>query len=304
MLLIVGLAGCERAVDLGIEEEMSRLVVQSNFQPDKHFEVVLSRSRSVLSNDPIEYIGDANVQIFADGQLLEVLPMNYNPLFPYPVFTSLKMKPQEGQAYTLVAEAPGLEAVSATSSVPQKVAVHSFEVTDISWRMYGPQQGMIQFFFTLVLEFDDPPQDDNFYHLDFFYEPVNFQVDNGDTTLFRSGIEIPLRLSETPNDRPYLMHFDRGILVDDQQQQGERLRYTFEGESRPVSRNGELIDRIYAGLRSVSLDYYHYHTSLTRQGQQTDPLFADPVILYDNVENGYGIFAGYSVAKDSVIIQQ
>ena len=51
-------------------------------------------------------------------------------------------------------------------------------------------------------------------------------------------------------------------------------------------------------LRTVSEAYYLYHITLSRQVNTDNPL-SEGVVVYDNVENGEGIFAGYSSSFNS-----
>jgi hypothetical protein len=60
---------------------------------------------------------------------------------------------------------------------------------------------------------------------------------------------------------------------------------------------------MFAELRTVSEEYYLYYNSLSRQRTGNNGPFADPVMIYGNVENGQGIFAGYNASVDSVAIQ-
>jgi len=51
-------------------------------------------------------------------------------------------------------------------------------------------------------------------------------------------------------------------------------------------------------LRTVTEDYYLYHSTLTRQVNSGNPL-SDGVVIYDNIVNGEGIFAGYGSNTNS-----
>ncbi|MEL6864759.1 MAG: DUF4249 domain-containing protein [Bacteroidota bacterium] len=294
---------CEETVDLGIEEEESRLVVISNFHPDSLFKVVVSKSRSALSIDEIVYLDNAAVGIFEGDEILENLRAGRDPLTNYPVYRSAFLKPEIGRQYRIEVKALGLNDASATNEIPEPVALNNFKIEDITWRFNNQSRNQIQFFFDLTVEFEDEPMVENYYHLNFFYERIEYEVLRpGDTLFNQTGIPVPVILTETENDFPFLLHYSKGALIDDVNQDGARLRYTFRAQTFPISILNQQFDRIYAELRSTSLDYYNYHTSLTRQSQQTDPVFSEPVILYNNIENGYGIFAGYSVALDSFFV--
>ena len=48
-------------------------------------------------------------------------------------------------------------------------------------------------------------------------------------------------------------------------------------------------------LHNISQDYYYYRRSLELYNQSSDNPFAQPVQVYSNIENGFGIFAGAQV---------
>ncbi len=59
---------------------------------------------------------------------------------------------------------------------------------------------------------------------------------------------------------------------------------------------------VYSYLYSVSSDLYYYCTSLNQQTQTSENPFIEPISTFSNIENGYGIFAGISLSKDSIKI--
>ena len=50
-------------------------------------------------------------------------------------------------------------------------------------------------------------------------------------------------------------------------------------------------------LLSVSEQYYKYVTSVIEQQNNNDDYYAEPTKVYNNINNGYGIFAGYCTSK-------
>ena len=50
--------------------------------------------------------------------------------------------------------------------------------------------------------------------------------------------------------------------------------------------------------RTLSEEFYKYHLSVDRQGNNL-PL-SDPDAVYNNVSGGYGNFSGYSVRVDTI----
>ena len=82
-----------------------------------------------------------------------------------------------------------------------------------------------------------------------------------------------------------LFTFD--ILIDDFYFSGEKMK----------------IQSIYISMSKISQEYYWYETSYQAYLSAQNNMFAQPVQVYTNIENGLGIFAGYSTTIDSLIIE-
>ncbi|OFY88145.1 MAG: hypothetical protein A2236_13130 [Bacteroidetes bacterium RIFOXYA2_FULL_33_7] len=59
---------------------------------------------------------------------------------------------------------------------------------------------------------------------------------------------------------------------------------------------------VIISLYSISEAFYKYSISLDEQQNVAGNPFAEPVQVYNNVTDGYGIFAGYSVEKFTVFV--
>ena len=109
----------------------------------------------------------------------------------------------------------------------------------------------------------------------------------------------PVTLPDTQDPAFLQLGQEKGFLISDQTFDGQRKRIPFKA-SLIINSGFERISRFYVLLRSVSSDYYYYHSTITRQLSARESPFAEPVIIYNNVENGLGNFAAYSTATDSV----
>ncbi len=62
---------------------------------------------------------------------------------------------------------------------------------------------------------------------------------------------------------------------------------------------------IYLKLCTISEEYYLYAKSYADQSFAIDySLFVEPVSVFTNVHNGYGIFAGYGQCVDTVLYRE
>ena len=93
-------------------------------------------------------------------------------------------------------------------------------------------------------------------------------------------------------------------------------QYTFDflieeyyfGSSKSLSGDGYEDDEtwefesIYISMSRVSQEYYWYENSYQAYLFSYDNMFSQPVQVYTNIENGLGIFAGYSSRVDTISV--
>lgn len=294
---LVLFASCEEPIHFDIDDQ-ARLVIYSNFSNQQTLEVYVSKTRSVFSTDPTEFVEDATVMVFQGNDLLEILqPVPFDPVLQMPPhYKTLQMQPQIGVVYTIKVTAPGFEPVTATNSIPHAVPIESVDFSTASQNVVNESKTVK---FDVSVTFHDPADEVNYYHLVFHQRIHPYVIDaQGDTVISELTLHTPLDVNLADPDAPATRYFDgRSFLIKDQFFNGEKISFPFNGSFsyNPVEfLPGEFIIE----LRSVSEAYYLYHITISRQFNTDNP-FAEGVVVYDNVENGEGIFAGYSSSFNS-----
>ncbi len=85
------------------------------------------------------------------------------------------------------------------------------------------------------------------------------------------------------------------ILFNDAAFSGDDISFNFKLKVWSNYDNGEyVLPTIAVELRHVTESYYHYIRSLRKQEQVANDPFSEPVLVYNNIINGKGIFSGYS----------
>lgn len=290
--MLIG-ATCERTVDLDIDEPPPRLVVNSSFTLGERVEVTVTKSQSILDNSLPEYLADAIVTLYEGDRFLERLELFVDPaprIPPYYITTSFK--PEAAVTYTIRVEAVGFETVEARSFIPEPVTLSSLAVSDLQ-EGEGSESYSRTFTYEVQIDFDDPEGEENYYHLNVFQEVFDINP-SGDTVTDSRRLErLPLMTNNTKIIPDIVIG---GLLIKDKPAK-EDLTFQVEMEIVPEF---EALGQIYAELRTVSREYYLYFTTFNRQQNQSDGPFNDPIIIFNNVENGQGYFAGYNTTKDSV----
>lgn len=294
ILFTAALAGCVRPLDLDVDTGPSKLAVICNFSDSQALEVVVSSTRSVLNEGAVSYVSDARVEVFEQGQFIEELEFidSEDDMVP-PRFQSQILVPKPGVLYMIQVHAPGFESVTAYSTIPPKVSI---DTGTVMFTMQLIEEDLLhdRADFKVSIRITDPSTDENFYHLNFYQEAYDYRINIYGDTVREQFFSLPLRVEPLDWSVPMIPYFDnRGVLMKDDTFSGQTVTLGFQGSFR-FRRNDQLLGDFIIELRSVSREYYLYHSALARQQQSGTGLFVDPVILFNNIENGQGVFAGYS----------
>lgn len=296
--LIFGLWSCEEPVDLTVPIPDPRLVVISNFTLDRDLQVRVSSSQPSVDLGTGNAVLEAAVRLYAGDDLVQQLILVDSVSEPY--YTTRNFSPEPGIAYTLTVSAPGFEPVYGQSLVPPGVPIHQILLQNLHRSRDSVSQRQ-QYQYDLSLFFSDPVDQQNFYHLHLYQEFITFRL-VGTDTLNTGRVLRRIRFDEQNTNNLQVVHYDGSVLFEDT---------PFNGSDQVLSlpivirfdESREYPGRLIAELRAVTEDYYLFHTSLSRQQQSPDQPFADPVLLYNNIRNGHGVFAGYSSSTTSVSVR-
>ncbi|HEY0743900.1 MAG TPA: DUF4249 domain-containing protein [Chryseosolibacter sp.] len=277
LFAIFFLYSCELVVDVDIPIEKNQIVVNSFFTPDSVWKAKVSLSRHILDQADYRYITNANVVIY-DGEI----PFDTLQHDSLGYYRSNKSGPQPSQSYTIRVNAPGYSIAESSSSCPTAVAAEFSE----------PQVTVGEFQETLhnfSITFTDPPGK-NFYQVMAIaeYRYTNPQTGQGYVNRFN-----PYIYSDDPGIDAEEIENSEGFFFPDALFNEEQFTinvkmstHNWWGATTPTKY------RIY--FRSLSEDYYRYKTSSALQNYASGDPFAQPVKVYSNIQNGFGVFAGYS----------
>jgi hypothetical protein len=194
---------------------------------------------------------------------------------------------KEGFSYTISAYAPGFEGVHATTVIPKPSTIANLAISNL--KIEPSTKNEFKNIVRYTLTFDINHFESNqYYHLVFYnqYEGYDnaFLVD-----------------PELSDDQPFLHHYDFGILIDrDDLEPGKPL--TFHFVDWVVGEHD--LKQVFVELRTITQEYYRYHSTLARQLIVRQDPFAEPVTIYNNIEGGYGNFSGFSPDISSSYLPQ
>ncbi|MCB0628981.1 MAG: DUF4249 domain-containing protein [Saprospiraceae bacterium] len=290
------LYSCEEPLDPGYFPPVeNKLVVVSKFSTGKAIEVSVSKNRPIGSYEPIEYVTDAKVELYWKETFLEqlqLIPAKDEYQFPY--YISQANFPVSGVEYTIKVTADGYQPVMAKSRIPPSVKITKFKIDRRTVESI-PGSGLQRNFFYTTIDFDDPSEKGDYYHLNISQQVNDYIVEGLDTLIGKKTLHS-VNFNPLGNKNTITANVEGGLLFEDKPDDQE-LQIVFYIDTDPGL---QIFGKTYLELRTISDDYYLYFTSLSKSdGVNPDPL-SPPVIVYQNIENGLGIFAGYSNVMDSI----
>ena len=295
LIFILLAAACERPLELTIDEPDPELVVVSNFTSERNMQVRVSQTQSVLDPGPTPFILNADVRLFKGDEYLQRLVLiQENSLAPY--YSTVDFEPEIDVNYIIKVEAPGFKAIEAESKVPQKIEIQSLKVSN--YLIEKNPEGEALYRFSVTIDFSDPKGQNNYYHLNLYQQIFDYMLD-GQDTIFGKSEFLPIQFNQIIDNNFIIAYFDGGVLFEDTPFDGNIVSYSFPITFQ-LPAHEKVPGKLVVELRSVSEDYYYYQRSLSQQQENPGAPFSEPVVLYNNIVNGQGIFAGYSSSLDSI----
>ena len=299
--LFLLLLGCIDPVELDLEKEAKIVVISQDFYPGDPLTILLARSQPLFGESQ-QHLNEALVSISEDGKPIATLSYESNSNGLYG--TNDRVIPEPGREYAITVDAPGLESVSAINIIPEKIPIKKLEVPYL--RTEKISDGQTEYSYGINIVIDDPGTVENYYHINFVQLLWNYSILGKDTLLFPFPNLIAPTIVQRNISEPILSHPEGGALIKDDLFNGQEKSFEFDA-SVVFFESQQVIGQMVVELRTVSEDYYLYHSSLARQSQSTGSsnisAFDEPTSVFTNIKNGFGIFAGYSFDLKAVNIK-
>lgn len=292
LLLINVLYSCEKEIEFDADETTSKLVVNALFNTDSLWKIELSASKFILDTSSLQLINDATVSIEdTDGN--SVLLSNQGN----GIYSSAIETPVIGKSYTLDVMHNSYDDVTAHSDAPASIEIESLALGN---EILGKGESLKE----ILLTFKDELGDDNYLiqikteFWEYEYDTITWQII--DSSLYK-----------------YPAYFDSNSAVISGGGKGfgtSSLTFNdelFNGSTFTIDliMDGYYFDpewganKIFVSLSRISEEYYLYESSYQQYLAAQANFLAQPVQVYTNVQNGLGVFAGYSTYTDSIKVR-
>ena len=281
---------CEKVIPFEGDVNTPKLVINSVFESDSTFKVHVSSSRSVIDTSSFENIDDAVVTIKdGNGNVIEVLNHVVNGFYKGQVL------PEENTTYILEVNHPNYANITASDSLPSPIIINSVDTSTILDPINGNR-------LRISMNFDDPENNQNYYLLETYSVNEYLIVENLDTVEYELDTTKQFMvLTDEVFQNGGSPWRDQGLFNDLLfNGQNKTLEIEIPNENWSGSEDGydwsykTLTLRLY--LHNITISYYYYRTSLELFQNASGNPFAQPVQVYSNIENGFGVFAGSQIS--------
>ena len=326
---------CEKTIEFKGTMLEPLLVVNNIYTQDQAFTVNISKSISALDKDKTpKAISNAIVTLFKDNQKLEQIPFTskIDSIMECPYSGDCKWKKtyngyyqsqykaEPGNNYKLTVNVNGYEEVVAESFLPSEISVSKIDtISELNKEEY--YSSIKQY---ANVSFQDVAGEENFYEFEIYR--LNFQADSidGQLMFYPSHIDRVWGQTDDPiinpdnSDDIIFGSYSSNMLFTDELFSGKshtfKLQvndvynyyddygYGYGGYEGDYEKNYPYIrsyDVFIIELRNCSKDYFLYKKTFDAQRYSDDGL-AEPVMVFNNIDNGVGIFGGYTNQRTPV----
>lgn len=276
---------CISEINSEVGKDPLKPVINSFFNPKLPVYVSVSTSKSILDTLGNAFVSDASVYLFKDGVYLD--SMVYVDTMKVYITKSL-LYPIVGSTYSVNVKIPGFPDASAESGLPGTVGI-SYVTLDTAFdaaRNYDT--------YRLRIGMNDDASVKNFYQL----SVIRSRLD----TTGNWSYAYRCFTSDDPVFTSFYKQTCRGAVFTDELFNGSfRELYINTGTRVRTADKDSLIFAVE--LRNTSYPYYEYNRTLSNFLNTKSDIFAQPAPVYTNVQNGFGIFGGFSNDYDSVWVK-
>ena len=274
--IIIFLIFCSCVQDVTLEyDNEPKLCFNCVLNPDSIITASLTLSHALNNAGKFDVVNNAVITLYEENLVKGMLKQNSEGKY------FLNQKPVSGKTYHIIAESSGFKSLKASTTVPEKPAIqYTRDTTSIIDKPNVP-------IFDLKIQLFDK-QGNNFYWL---YN-----------TYIVGGIKYGGNCKEI--NAPYVDNFNR--YIDSDSQYGFyhflQIRMTdagYDGQVLEFTIPDNIVYLDYKAQHFLSADEHYdkyIKTTLIKRMSENDDLpFNEPVQIYTNIENGYGIFGSCAI---------
>lgn len=324
LFISIAFFACEKEIIIDNALLESKLVVSAFISTDSVIVVYVYQSTPLNGFTPSKSKSDAKVTLRYDNQQTELELVAFNSYYNQGKYDTLYYytKPNllgvAGKTYQLEVSCPGFETVTAETTVPMPVELISIDTLSL-YKLEGNQILFHQYY---KLRFIDPAVENNFYRLinkkivgkwsnaQYNEDTIRYFsiYEMGGTSYFNSSDPIFGDESDDANSYIFGGVWNSFAVFNDELINGKDYQLEvyqstgFWGDDEQVAE--QIKDNLNTSignfekttifLQSISPELFLYLKSIELQSFNDGGPFMEPVPVYNNINNGYGIFGSYT----------
>jgi len=277
----------EQVVEIDIPEHEPKIALSMEInQGDEQLNTFVSRSSSI--NDIIEtpILEDITINVFKNETMLTEMVFDSTTRA---YLANVDPIPNDEATYRIEVISPEFGTATAEQTMPSQVSISNLEYEeDGTIDSYGERVNELSFMI------DDPEAERNYYSIKLF----SFFKYIQDTSTLQIQNIYPYSLD------PLLEYAQNGeLILSDDSFNGTDHRVTLNIEKYylEVQDKEELV--LFVEFKNISRDNYLYKRTLDIYWSSVDNPFAEPVVVHNNIENGFGIFRTAAVYTEEIKIK-
>lgn len=310
-------ASCQKEIEFELDQTPEKLVVNGLIAADSLIEVKIGKSLAFATNDDtFNYIDDAVATLYIDDIEVEILPViiiedRYGRTEI--VYRSQKTIAKAGKTYSLTVTHPDCETVKCKTTLPLPIENAQISTSVVIYNNFRESYPNLYFH----VKFNKANENENFYRIYFkrmkgtryFNSSLNegvagvVGVEYGTCFYARSDDPILNPNEKNVNNILFVPTQNRFRIFTDELIESNSVEFNFYDSYLNNDTTGHVINSNYGDfynysiyLSALSPEAYYYLNSSNAQINNNHDLFAEPVQVYSNIENGLGIFAGYTTS--------
>lgn len=286
-IAIVASTSCVERLDIPTTDVSDELVVTSLISPDNPIEANIAVSHPLNSTPQISFPEQAELELMGTGLQGSNLRFSYKESTNSYVLRNQEFRPVVGGDYEIRAFVPGsdVDTIFSTTSIPNLVNVDRASFNNVE---INPDNNAHDYFMDLTIKLKEEELGESWLHV-----IPTYKTNTSDE-------QFKFQIIEVLDNRNAVSAFylEEGVFIDITKFEGSEFKVRVS-TLIPV-KAGTLIKELHFETRATTKDYFSHHKTRARQKESSEAAFSSPITDFSNIQNGLGIFAGYSVSTHSI----
>lgn len=268
---------CEKTIKYEIPELPPSFSVDGRIMTGDSVKVFVGRTEYSLSSDNPQIISDATVRLIENGQ--NEIELEWVRLSSGSGYYQTSYLPKANNTYRIEVENNELGLASGEAKALSPIEITGYRIDSSN--------------FDIDISFRDPADTADFYAIEVFVRTQSF--------------DYPAFLGTADPSVEFFYEFQDDLFGD-----GKKYGYTaflsdelFDGRIKTIEfteagafiNPGSFPESIVLEVTRISEDYYKHERSKGNQYTTGDNPFAEPVPIYSNIDNGFGVVAAGAVTQ-------